>query len=87
MSDEVKPKEERVKESISLLKQILGLGIPETEPAYVMVKKFFSDWVKSEDKHMQEHEINFVRYGRKGILRLPWKKGRSAEFFLKKPRI
>ena len=85
--DEVKPKEERLKESISLLRQILGLGIPDTEPAYVMVKQYLSDWVKSEDKHLQEYEIHFVRYGRKATLTLPWKKGRTAEFLLKKPRV
>ena len=86
MIPEVKPKEERLKESISLLKQILGLGIPETEPAYVQIKNYLSEWVKSEDKQIKEYNIEYVRYGRKATLTLPWKSGKSCEFSMKKPR-
>jgi hypothetical protein len=89
MSDltKAKSKEERLKETIHLLKQILDLGITQSEPAYVEIKNYLNDWIKSDDKHVKEHIIEFVRYGRKATLTLPWKSGKSCEFFLKKPRV
>lgn len=83
---ELKSKEERVKESISLLKQIQDLGITTSDPSYIIVKEHLTEWIKSDNKHIQEHIIEFPRYGRKAILTLPWKNGKSVEFFLKKPR-
>lgn len=82
---EVKSKEERVKETVSLLKQIQDLGIPTSDPSYIVVKNYLSEWIKSEHKHIVEHMIEFPRYGRKGVLTLPWKHGKPVEFFLKKP--
>jgi len=76
---------DRLTETIRLLKQVLDLGIAETDPGYQDLKKQLSDWVKSEDKHVKEHIIEFYRYGRRGILTLPWKHGRAAEFLLKAP--
>ena len=86
MIHELKPKEERVKESIRLLKQILDLGIADTEPAYVEIKNYLNEWIKSDDKHIKEYTIEFVRYGRKATLTLPWKSGKTCEFLMKKPR-
>ena len=82
---EVKPIADRLKESINLIKQIRDLGIDDNEPPFLQIKKYLNEWVKSEDKHIQEYEIEFARYGRKGKLTLPWKNNRSCEFFLKKP--
>ena len=82
---EVKPMVDRAKESINLIKQIRDLGIEETEPPYLEIKKHLNQWIKSEEKRIIEHDIEFARYGRKGKLTLPWKNTKSCEFFLKKP--
>ena len=86
MIQEIKSKEERVKETIHLLKQILNLGIAETEPAYIEVKNYLNQWIRSDEKKVREYEIEFVRYGRKATLTLPWKGGKTCEFLMKKPR-
>lgn len=84
---EVKSMSDRLKETISLLKQILGLGISETEPTYLEIKKYLNEWIKSEDKQVKEYNIEFPRYGRKGNLILPWRSDKTCEFFLKKPSV
>jgi hypothetical protein len=82
----LKTVQDRMTETIRLLKQVLDLGIAETDPGYQDLKNHLSEWVKSEDKHVKEHVIEFYRYGRKGNLTLPWKSGKSCEFLLKAPR-
>ena len=83
---ELKPKIDRVKESVHLCKQILDLGFTESDPSYLEIKKYLNEWVKSEDKHIKEYTIEFPRYGRKGMLTLPWRADKTCEFFLQKPR-
>lgn len=85
MSHEVKTMADRVKESVNLSKQILGLGITDNDPTYLEVKTYLNNWIKSEDKHIKTYDIEFVRYGRKGTLTLPWRADKTCEFFLKKP--
>jgi hypothetical protein len=84
---ELKSKEDKLKEGIKLLKQIKDLGILDTDPSYVLIKDYISEWVKSEDKHMKEYVIEFPRYGRKGHLTLPWRADKTCEFLLKKPYV
>ena len=87
MIQEIKSKEERVKETIHLLKQILNLGIADTEPAYVDVKNYLNQWIRSDEKEIRVYDIEFARYGRKATLTLPWKSGKTCEFLMKKPRV
>lgn len=42
-----KTKEERVKEGITLLKQVLDLGIPQHHSAYIDLKEQISIWVNT----------------------------------------
>lgn len=79
----VKSTEDRVKETIHLLKQILDLGFAETEPGYVEIKTYMTEWIKSDDKHIKEYIIEFVRHGKKATITLPWKNGKSCEFSMK----
>ena len=82
----LKTVQDKMTETIRLLKQVLDLGIAETDPGYQDLKKHLTDWVKSEDMHVKEHIVEFYRYGRKGTLTLPWKSGKSCEFLLKAPQ-
>ena len=75
-----------MKESVNLCKQILDLGISDNDPTYLEIKKYLNDWIKSEDKNVKTYDINFVRYGRKASLTLPWRDDKTCEFFLKKPK-
>ena len=83
----VKTVQDRMTETIRLLKQVLDLGIAETDPGYQDLKNHLTDWVKSEDTHVKEHVIEFTRYGRKANLTLPWKSGKPCEFLLKAPSL
>ena len=82
-TNEVKSRAERLKETIHLVKQIRDLGIHDTEPAYLEVKEKLNNWIKSEEKHVQEFVFDFVRYGRKATLTLPWRAGKACEFRMK----
>lgn len=82
-STEVKSRAERLKETIHLVKQIRDLGIHETEPSYLEVKEKLNNWIKSEEKHVQEYVFDFVRYGRKATLTLPWRADKACEFRMK----
>lgn len=84
---EIKSKKDKVSETVRLLKQVLGLGIVETDPSYIQVKEYCSTWINCEEKKVFEYEIMFPRYGRKAILTLPWKSGRTCEFYMKARRI
>lgn len=87
MVEGIKSVEERLKETIHLLKQILNLGIAETEPAYIEVKNYLNQWIRSDEKEIKEYHIEFARYGRRATLTLPWKCGKTCEFLMKKPRV
>ena len=80
---EVKSRAERLKETIHLVKQIRDLGIHETEPSYLEVKEKLNNWIKSEEKHVQEFVFDFVRYGRTATLTLPWRADKACEFRMK----
>lgn len=47
MTKTEKPKEERVREGITLLKQVLDLGIPETNSAYIELKERITEWINT----------------------------------------
>ena len=74
---------DRLKETIHLLKEIQGVGISDTDPSYNEVKKYLDDWIRSDKKQIQEFTIDFVRFGKKGVLTLPWRADRACEFSLK----
>ena len=82
---ELKPMADKAKEAIKLINDIKGLGILETDPSYLEVKKYLNEWIKSEDMHIKEYTIEFPRYGRKAYLTLPWRADKTCEFLLKKP--
>ena len=79
-----KPREERVKETITLLKRMLELGIPATEPGYKMLKEKFRDWCK-EDGEAWIGEVYFPRFGRRAEVVLPIQKDRAATVNILKP--
>jgi len=75
MSD-TKPMQERLKESITILKKIKEMGIHQTDASYKELSSRFSDWVKGGESW--SGDIEFTRYNRKAQVSLPTKIGRYA---------
>jgi hypothetical protein len=80
-----KPKEERVKEGISLLKQLAEAGVVNTAPGWEELKKQISDWVSTGVRW--EGRIEFPSYGRYADVVLPRRAGQVAELAFKMRRV
>ncbi len=76
-----KPKEDRLKETVTILKKLQEVGIADTDPGYLDVKGKMSDWVKSGEA--ASYKIDFHRHGRRGELVLPRRADRAASLNLK----
>jgi hypothetical protein len=72
-----KPTEERLEESMNIMKQIRDLGIAQTDPSYRELSSKFSDWVKGGDA-WQGH-VDFHRWNRRAKVLLPTKPGTVAK--------
>ena len=80
MSDtNLKPKEERLKETITLLKKLKEIGVPSDNHFYNEIKERMSEWIN--DGEELEEKIDFVSHWAE--LNLPVKKGRVASLNLK----
>ena len=55
MEKEVKTVNDRASESVRLCKQLLGLGILNTDPAYVEIQEHMNAWIRSDEKKIYEH--------------------------------
>jgi hypothetical protein len=78
-----KPKADRVKESIEILKKLKGLGLSEREPGYVLTKEKFSEWVATGEAWTGD--IDFPLLQRKAEIVLPARADRVASLLLKAP--
>ena len=72
----VKPKEDRVKEGISILKQLRENGVKEHSLGFIDLKAKISEWVSGEDGW--EGTISFSEYGRVAEVDLPKYTNRAA---------
>jgi hypothetical protein len=81
---EVKSKEDRVKEGISLLKQLKDSGVKDHSLGFIELKDKISGWINSETSW--EGSIDFREYGRVAEIDLPKYNNRAAgiNFKLKK---
>lgn len=79
---EVKPKEERLKETLTLLGKLPEVGIPKTHPLFVKVKEMMSGWVNMGPAVCER--IDFGSHW--GDLTLPVKAGRVASLDMKLKR-
>lgn len=65
----IKPKIDRVKEGVSLLKQLRDNGVKEYSMGFEDLKEKIKEWVLSEDSW--EGSIDFRDYGRVADVELP----------------
>lgn len=76
-----KPKGERVKETISILRKLMDFGIMDHTDAYLKTKEYLDDWIKTGEE--AQHLIDFSKVKRTGILVLPREINKSAELILR----
>ena len=58
----------RVSHTVTLLKKLIAVGIPQTDSGYNLTKKALDKWIS--DGEPLESQIQFARYGRVGHLSL-----------------
>jgi hypothetical protein len=81
MPPAAKAKEERLKETITILKKLQEVGIADTDPGYTESKRLMSKWI--HDGEAATHRVEFPRHGRTAELVLPWRADRAASLHLK----
>ncbi len=78
-----KPKEDRVKESIEILKKLKEIGVTEREPGYILTKQKFTEWINTGEAW--SGDIDFPLLQRKAEIVLPARADRVASLLLKAP--
>lgn len=73
---QIKPKEERLKEGINLLKQLRDNGVKDYSLGFIELKTKISEWVNGQDGW--EGTIDFRDYGRMAEVDLPKYTNRAA---------
>lgn len=79
-----KPKEERLKEGVHLLKELRNAGVSETSSGFVELKEQISEWVKTGIRW--EGRILFPTYRRYADVVLPKKASQVATIAFKVQR-
>ena len=82
---QIKIKSDRLKEGISILKQLRDAGVKEHSLGFIELKTKISEWVNSENAW--DGTIDFSEYGRVADVELPRYDNRAAgiNFKVKKP--
>ncbi len=70
-------------EVVTLLKKLINVGIPVTDPGYKQCKAIMDAWITDDTTDNVKEEIHFMRYGRVGHLSLFSESGKNPVFVLK----
>jgi predicted double-glycine peptidase len=73
----VKPMEERLQESMTILRKLQDLGVPSTDPSYKELSGKFSEWVKGGETW--QGNVDFYRFNRRAKVLLPTRPGAVAK--------
>jgi len=76
-----KPKADRLREGVHLLKQLQHAGVAETAPGYMDLKEQITQWVETGERW--EGRITFPSYGRYADVVLPKKATHTATIAFK----
>jgi len=76
-----KSKADRVKETVTILKKLKEVGVPDTDAGYSLIHKHMSKWV--HDGEALTVTVPLMRYGRDAYLILPSEEGEVASCRLK----
>jgi hypothetical protein len=80
-SKSIKPIEERLSESVSLLKQLKDMGIKPNHDGYIQVKAHIDAWIKENQSFLGK--IDFTLHQRRGELFLPMRPKTFAHLHMK----
>ncbi len=80
-SQSQKPYEDKVKESVYLLKQIRDLGVKPDHPGYADLKKRLDEWIK--DGYSWQGKIDFTLQQKRAEVLLPNLAKATANIHLK----
>ncbi len=78
--DSQKPIQERVKESMEILRKIQELGIAATDPGYKELSSRMNEWIKGTEAW--KGHVDFHRWNRRAQVLLPTKPGTVAKCVL-----
>ncbi len=78
---QLKTREERIKDAIGVLRNLIDAGIPATDTGYIMTKQVLDAWIA--DGEPRTEKIPFPRAMRVGHLMLPRLAARKITFVLK----
>ena len=81
MPAQPKPKEDRLKESMEILRKLEELGVARTEPGFQEVQRHMSAWVATGEA--DSFKAEFYRHGRRAECVLPARADRVATLALK----
>jgi len=73
---EIKSKMDRVKEGVSILKQLRDNGVKENSVGFIELKTKINEWVSNEESW--EGSIDFLEYGRVAEVELPRYNNKAA---------
>ena len=73
---EIKSKMDRIKEGVSILKQLRDNGVKEHSLGFIDLKTKINEWVSSENSW--EGSIEFLEYGRVAEVELPRYNNKAA---------
>ncbi len=79
-----KTKGDRVKETITILKKLMEVGIMDHTDAYLKTKEYLDEWIQTGEA--AQHLIDFSKFKRTGILTLPKYANQTAELILRATR-
>jgi hypothetical protein len=79
-----KSKVDRLKETITILKKLMEVGIMDHTDAYLQTKEYLDEWIKTGEE--AQHLIDFSKFRRTGILTLPKYADKAAELILRATR-
>ena len=81
-----KPKEDRLRECITVIKKLTGdLGIPYESPEVQELKSHFDAYIK--DGTVWNGTVSFAAYGRMAVVNLPRKATAQVEVTLRATRL
>jgi hypothetical protein len=81
----LKPKAERVKDSVKLLTKMKEVGIPTNDSGYLEIKQRLDEWIQGGDKW--SGTIRFSRVANTAELEIPTKPGKEIMMKLIAPKI
>lgn len=81
MASDEKPKEDRLREGLALLRQLTGVGVPATDPGYQTIQKLVSTWVATGEA--VQTSVPLSRVDRVAELLLPRRRQNTASLLLK----